>query len=141
MFCTHCGSKNENDGLFCTNCGAPLSSQNAAPAEQPAQPVQPVQPPYYNYNQPQTPVADPAKGMSTASMICGILSLLCVSSIITGSLGIIFGAIAKSKGSKSGMSTAGIICGAIGVALFILFIVVSVTIGMTEDFYSYSYSF
>ncbi len=83
-------------------------------------------PPYQQQNTYQQPAygsaSQPGKGMAIASLICGIVSLICFA-IITGSLGIIFGAIAKNKGCKSGMATAGIICGIIGVAFWLLYMI------------------
>ncbi|MBE5867913.1 MAG: DUF4190 domain-containing protein [Lachnospiraceae bacterium] len=52
-------------------------------------------------------------------MVLGIVSFFCFA-YITGILAVIFGAVAKSKGNRSGMSTAGLICGGIGVVLWIL---------------------
>lgn len=39
---------------------------------------------------------------------------------ITGLLGVIFGAVAKSKGCKSGMATVGIVCGVLGVVFWLI---------------------
>ena len=55
-------------------------------------------------------------------MVLGIISLLCYP-VITGVLAIIFGAVAKSKGCKSGMATAGIVCGIIGLALWLIMLI------------------
>ena len=72
--------------------------------------------PNYGYAPVQPPVADPGKGMAIAAMVLGIISFFCFPAI-TGALGIIFGCVAKGKGSRSGMAIAGIICGAIGIAV------------------------
>ena len=69
----------------------------------------------------------PGKGLAIAGMILGIVSLalFCIPYVnwIAGILGIIFGAIAKSKGCTSGMATTGIILGAIGLGLWLIMLV------------------
>ena len=67
----------------------------------------------------QQPLKQPAHGMAIASMVLGILSIFIIP-IVTGTLGIVLGGVAKSKGNKSGMSTAGIVCGIIGIVGWIL---------------------
>ena len=106
MFCDKCGAQIEAGSTFCGTCGAPV----AAPAQ-----------PTYTAA-PAANTAMPGKGLAIAGMILGIISLLCFP-YITGTLGIIFGGIAKSKGCTSGMATAGIVCGVIGVALWLLMLV------------------
>lgn len=84
-------------------------------------------PPYYQQqNNPymRTPSSQPGYGMAVASMVLGIVSFF-VASLITGCLGIIFGAVAKSKGSRSPMATAGIVCGIISVILGIILMIVN----------------
>lgn len=118
MICKKCGAFNEEGTNFCANCG-----ENLRVAEQVVQPesvVENVVPTGYVQN--PEPVKQPAMGLAIAAMICGIVSFLCFW-YITGPLGIIFGAVAKNKGCKSGMATAGIVCGIIGVALGIVFVV------------------
>ena len=85
----------------------------------------PYQSSYQNANQGYpypNQVPDPGKGFAIASMVCGIVSFFCFA-YITGILGIVFGAVAKSKGSKSNMATAGIVCGIIGIILYVLILI------------------
>ncbi len=143
MMCNRCGAENQAGTRFCTNCGADLMEQTQAeqqaisqqPTYQQADYQQPnyQQPTYQqqyqqqyqqpNYQQPmyQQPMAntDPGRGLAIASLVLGIVSFLCFPAI-TGVLGIVFGGIAKSKGSKSPMAVAGIVCGAIGIVLWIV---------------------
>lgn len=60
-------------------------------------------------------------------MVCGIVSLF-VFAFIAGALGIIFGAVAKSKGCRSGMATAGIVCGVIGAGLYFVMLVSGISL-------------
>lgn len=53
MFCTNCGTKNNDDSRFCCGCGAPLNG--GAPAQAPVQapyPQDQYQQPYGQYQQP-----------------------------------------------------------------------------------------
>ncbi len=147
MICQHCGTNNLDDAKFCIHCGNALAAASPAAPVQPtyepaATPEQPVytQPPMYNqvpYGQtpyPQVPVQpnpDEGKSFAVASLVLGIFSLICCA-VIAGPLGIIFGAIAKSKGYRGGMATAGIICGAIGVGLWLIMIVISSLINLPD---------
>ncbi len=118
MFCKNCGAANEEEARFCTSCGTSLIET-------------PVETPVDTYAEPAPAAAavegvvdnpelkPPANGLAVAGMICGIVSLLCIAAPITGILGLVFGAIARSKGNKSGMATAGIACGAVGIGLFL----------------------
>lgn len=145
MICEKCGTFNNDEAVFCTTCGADLKNQApvapAAPVQQPPYQQAPYQQAPYQQNPYQqnpyqqnpyqqnpyqsVPAAEesmPGKGLAIAGMILGIVSLLCFP-YITGVLGIIFGAIAKSKGCTSGMATTGIILGAIGLGLWLIMLV------------------
>ena len=108
MYCKNCGTNNESNSQFCSNCGASLAN------EQPVVTSAPV------YN--AAPVAQPGKGLAIAGMVCGIVSFFCFG-VILGILAIIFGGVAKSKGYRGGMATAGIACGAIGLALWVIMLI------------------
>lgn len=155
MVCNQCGTDNAPGAGFCAVCGANLNAQApttnpppayyAPPQEQQSYPnySAPVQntynqppyqgqnpyPPQYNYGgQNPVPMEQPGKSMAIASLVCGIISLICFA-IIAGPLGIIFGVIAKNKGYKGGMATAGIVCGAIGVGLWVILMIAGVSMG------------
>ena len=144
MVCTKCGFTNEAEAKFCASCGAalsapvvePVADTYTNPAEAYTAPVQNPAPVYsapYQYSAPAQPIAQPGKGFAIAGMVCGIVSLVCIVPLITGLLGIIFGAVAKSKGFQGGMATAGIACGAIGLGLW-MFSVIIVAIGFSLRF-------
>ncbi len=122
MFCPICGRENNDNAMFCEGCGNALNGAQQAP-QQNAYQQDPYQQNAYqpNYNQAPAP-AQPGKGLAIASLVLGIISFLCFPAI-TGTLGIIFGGVAKSKGFKGGMATAGIVCGVIGVALWLIMLI------------------
>ena len=126
MICDKCGAQLPEGSVFCTSCGSQVTP-----------PVQPQQPnPYQahpNYGAPAEKPAKPGMGLAIAALGLGIISLLCFP-YITGVLGIIFGAVAKSKGCRSGMATAGIACGVVGVALWLLMLVACSGTGMLSLF-------
>ncbi len=141
MICRNCNTNNPDNVKFCARCGAPLFTNNrpdyGAQGYADQRYVNPgyVDPRYadpryadpryanpgygYPYNQPASP---PLQGLAIASMICGIISFFVNLFVfmIPSLLAIIFGAVAKGKGNKSGMATAGIVCGSISLALYIL---------------------
>lgn len=114
MFCDKCGAQIPDGSTFCGTCGSAVSSNQPQAA----------------YNAPAAKV--PGKGLAIAGMVCGILSFFCFAWIL-GTLGIIFGGVAKSKGCNSGMATAGIVCGAIGIALWLLMLVACNGLGLLSS--------
>lgn len=127
MYCPYCGTQSASDTKFCPNCGASLAEENTQNTQNSyEQPVysQPESNPnsYADYQPAYQTDNSNGKGFAIASLVCGILSLFCFAFIL-GTLGIIFGCVARSKGYKGAMSIAGIICGAIGIILWILMLV------------------
>lgn len=134
MYCKYCGTDNASDSKFCSSCGANLEENNAQGANEQPNYSQPdySQPDYSQPNSSQNPYANynPAyqnngqngKGFAIAGLVCGIISLFCFAFIL-GTLGIIFGCVAKSKGYKGGMATAGIVCGIIGIVLWAVMLI------------------
>lgn len=105
MFCSNCGTNNADGATFCANCGAslgatPVQSYNAAPAN----------------------AEQPAKGLSIASLVLGIISLIAFA-IIAGTLAIVFSCVAKKKGNTSKMTTAGLVLGIVGISLWLLMLI------------------
>lgn len=84
------------------------------------------------YQPPMGP--QPGKGLATASVVCGILSLVflimqfslwflifpAIIGLILGIVAIVTGISAKKKGVIGGMATAGLVMGIIGMALNII---------------------
>lgn len=130
MFCKYCGTENASEAKFCTNCGASVEEASAQQADpQPTytqtentqetytQPNQPNYNQYANYN--PAPQSQEGKNYAIAGLVCGIISFFCFAFIL-GTLGIVFGCLARKKGYKGGMSIAAIICGAAGIILWII---------------------
>lgn len=137
MYCKNCGKVNPDNQRFCTGCGTDLlnnvpgatynqaSGFNTAP----------------NFNQgfafgnngmTSSPVNN-GKGFAIAALVLGIVSFFCFG-IIAGVLAIVFGCVAKNKGSTSPMATAGIVCGTIGAALALILTILSFS-GMSFMYY------
>ncbi len=121
MVCNFCGTQNNDDAAFCAGCGASL-----VPAAPEAAPVAPAAPVYYAAPT-AAPAVVPGKGLAIAALVLGIISFFCFP-VITGTLGIVFGGMAKSKGYKGGMAIAGIVCGVIGVALWAIMLAANVSL-------------
>lgn len=110
------------------------------PYAQPYSPPPPVNTPPYSYYSPQQPGYTPVPyaypavphrkndGLAIASLVLGILSIPILlvgdSSVFMGIAGLILGIIAKSKGSGR-MAVAGIVLSSIGLALFVLMLVLA----------------
>jgi len=69
--------------------------------------------------------AEAGKGVAIASLVTGIIGILCCSPCAIAA--IICSIVAKSKGSKSGMATAGLVLGIIGVVIFIINLILIAT--------------
>lgn len=152
MICGKCHQEYDGGMAACPYCGnaTPQPQQPQQPQyeqqgqggqpqyEQPQQPQQPqyeqqyqqqqqYQPPQY---QPQYQQQGVARGMSVASMVCGIVGLvLCwvpFFGLVVNALAIIFYILSR-KETPNGMATAGLVCGIIGI---IVALIVTILIGM-----------
>lgn len=138
--CNSCGAQMNDNDRFCMSCGADQRIENAAPAAEPVTPVaEPVQQTYeapvqqtyeapaqsysYDASSSSIPGEDPAHGLAVASLVLGIIGLLCCTPCSL--VGLILAIVAKSKGSKSGMATAGIVLGAIGIAFSVILLILN----------------
>lgn len=140
MFCTKCGTQNDDNLNFCASCGAPLKEEQPAPQQPAQQPVQPTyqqpvqQPAQPAYQQPGYPVQQPVvpgKGMGIAGMVLGIIGLVLMCfwylGIPCAIIGLILSGLATSKakqvGLKNGMATAGIVCSCIALGFNLIWII------------------
>ena len=103
--------------------------QQPAMNEQGYQPYNPNAYRPYDYTTAPADTTPPANGLAIASLVCGILSLICCGAF-TAIPAIICRVIAKSQGNKNAASTAGIICGGVSLALWVLGIVLGVVFSM-----------
>ena len=82
--------------------------------------------PYGNY--PYGYRNNAGSGLAITAMICGICGLALwwgfVTGIILGTIGVVFGFVARSKGQKNGLSMTGIVTGFIALGLSLLMILV-----------------
>ncbi|MCH5296177.1 MAG: DUF4190 domain-containing protein [Ruminococcus sp.] len=108
------------------------------------QPYQYQQGDQYNQNQPYQyqqyqEQPESGKNFAIASLVMGILSLVCCGSFVFSILGIIFGVISKQRQKENnGMATAGLVLSIIAIALSIIGIIIAVATGIL-DAYAYSY--
>src|SRR5438552_2171811 len=112
MYCFKCGASIPDTSASCPQCGAATAPEGGVtpPATVPAPPQQQNYPPAQAYAGP--PQTD---GKAMASLILGILSVLC-GSFITGIPAVILGHMSKTNIKRSlgrlkgdGMATAGLI--------------------------------
>lgn len=104
MNCPQCGRENPDTSRFCGGCGAPLGSAAPAPAT--------------------TDVPPRTSGLAIASLVFGILGLICILPLVGSIVGLILGILAltsiqRSQGTVGGqtIATAGLVISAIGFVL------------------------
>lgn len=121
MFCYKCGTAMAEDTAVCPQCGAAVAEAPQVPPP-PAAPSQSWPAPQQQYWQ-----AARTDGKATASMVLGILGLLCFWGI-AGVPAVILGHLSKADIKKSGgrlqgegMATTGLITGYVSIALGVLF--------------------
>lgn len=91
--------------------------------------------PVYTVAQPK-----PANGMAIASLVLGILSVLCCclwflgGGIIPGLVGLILAIICFSKGNKGGVAVAGLVLSIIGLVLSVVSIITLIANGTFAEF-------
>lgn len=167
MFCRNCGTELNSDTRFCPNCGtkveaeiqqpatAPIAEDTAACQEPAVAPVEtdtttsqePVAAPVVaDTTVVQQPAVDPGKGMGTAALVLGIVSLAvgilcsclfaCLGGfipLVCGILGIVFGAKASSASKAAGFENksakVGLILSIIGIVMIVIFIIINAIIG------------
>jgi len=145
MTCKHCGAPITAGMKFCENCGNKVEiEETVSKVEETIERVQPeeveVQEPVRTYSEQSAssneapkpaPEVKPAstgngnQGFAIASMVCGIISILCCCcsglGFITAVAALVLGIIAVNKQyDGKGMAIAGIVCGGIGLLIFIL---------------------
>jgi len=81
-----------------------------------------------------------SQGLAIGSLVCGVLSMLCCVSVITGPIGVVLGFIARKKATEepqnyggAGLALAGMITGGIGFVIGIVLIVLQVFFGVLSS--------
>ena len=145
IYCTSCGAENETSAHFCVSCGTKLET----PIQEQEQDTEPLtgdvvsndtqstytyttQSAQTYYSVPEEPKKEGGYiGVAIASLVCGILSLLCCPIACCGSCcgglnvllaiaAIVLGIIALVKAFEGkGMAIAGLVCGGIALVLMI----------------------
>ncbi len=128
MFCSKCGAQIDDQAQFCPQCGTTSPVMAQPPAPPPGPPTQ--QPPYAVPGQyvPQYTPPPPTDGKATASLVLGILSVICFGAL-AGIPAIILGHVSRSNIQKSGgklkgegLALAGLIMGYFSLVISLLFI-------------------
>ncbi len=143
MFCFKCGASMPDTSTVCPQCATPVQTPPVSP--QPASVPNPastsallnpqsapnMQQPQPYYGQQQSPSAQQTDGKATASLVLGILSLLCFS-VLAGIPAIILGHMSKANIRRSmgrlkgeGMATAGLVMGYISAAAIPFILIVA----------------
>ena len=120
---------------------------NTAPQQTPAPQKTPAPQQGGYYFQPPAPQKQPTPGMAIASLVMGILSILCCSGLLSyifGPLGIIFALTApkNEQGERHSLSRTGLICSIVGLVLsvvYFVFLVVGIMTGYFELDTNYYY--
>ena len=133
MFCPNCGANIADGSTVCPQCGKPINApQVPSSAGAPGASSAPAPYPANAYGQPEAP----KEGKATASMVLGILSLLCFG-VLAGIPAIILGHMSRSNIRKSmgrlqggGMALAGLIMGYISVAYTAVIVIIVAAIAI-----------
>ena len=122
-FCTQCGTKIVASWNVCPNCGHQLNSkhiyQQQTQVQVPIQTPSQLQTPYQSYN--YRPRNNNTNGL--VALIFGLLGLFSVIPIIGSIIGIVLGAVGKTKDDDPRMAKAGLVIGIIGIVVWIAFYV------------------
>ncbi len=137
MYCRNCGAKLEDGQKFCPQCGTPTGESKASEASEDSskssgqsgqqeqqyqyqqsydQQAQQNQQQYQQQYQQPYAQDEPGRGDAIASMVLGIIAILCwffgwsaIVSVILAVVGLVLATNAKKKGYTGGMQTAGFV--------------------------------
>lgn len=144
MKCEKCGKQLEENSKFCSNCGEPVKNEtketiieaqkvnNEEIKQESKQKIEntivKVENSENQNNVKQAQIVKEEKqGLSIASLILGIVAILCVFehgilNLMAGILAIIFGAIGRKQGAK-GMGTTGMILGIASLVILVIVVI------------------
>lgn len=122
-FCTQCGTKIVASWNVCPNCGHQLNSkhiyQQQTQVQIPIKTPSQLQTPYQSNN--YRPRNNNTNGL--VALIFGLLGLFSVIPIVGSIIGIVLGAVGKTKDDDPRMAKAGLVLGVIGIVVWITFYV------------------
>lgn len=117
MICKNCGADNPDGSRFCKNCGAELTQGNNSDYSYYKE--EPQQNPYQQHSEPEP---QPGSTLATASLVLGIIGVICwffgysaIISLILGIIGLVLASRARQEGNTSGIRTGGFVCSLIAV--------------------------
>ena len=125
MFCSHCGAQIADGSQFCPNCGKTMTQGSGADGAQNGAPID------FTQNYSADPMAgvnnEEGKPLAIASLVLGIIAVVCcftgigsIVAIICGIIGIVLAGKSKNRGYFGGMRTAGFVLSIIGLVLGVL---------------------
>lgn len=155
MTCKHCGAPIAEGAKFCENCGNKIEVETVettveetykeperveadiveeGPKAQETASSYDSEPTYNNASAAPTAPAGGPIGYSVASLVCGILGILCCCCGIIGFIpsvaGIVLGIVSiKKECEGKGLAIAGIACGGVGAAIFLISTIASLATG------------
>lgn len=89
----------------------------------------------YQYTQYEAQPDQSGRNFAIASLVLSIVSFVCCGNTLCAILGIIFGAISRSRQKENnGMATAGLVISIIVLVLGIVFTIIAAATGMLEAF-------
>ena len=107
------------------------------------QPYQPYQQPYnpnpYGQPVPEPPMTEPGKNVGIASMVLGIVSVVCFFPFVAAIPGLICAIVSMAQGYRKGYSIAGLILSIVGLLICIVWVIYAII--YAQDPYSSSYYF
>ena len=93
--CSECGNVVSERAPICPGCGNPIAASASTPPSAYPTPVAPAP--------PKGSAVAAGNGLSTAGIICGVVSLFLLW-FIFGPLGLILGGVAKSRGEQKAIT-------------------------------------
>lgn len=112
---------------------------NAGNYQQPNYQQTPYQQPPYPGNGYQPVPEQPQHGMAVASLVMGILGVICCGSGLFSILAIVFSSIAKKGGNQEKITSAGMILGIIGLVMCVIATILYFAGLLSVNFYSTTY--
>ena len=132
MFCTNCGTRNDDSARFCGVCGAKMAGQFQAEPQKVEPQVQ--NPMCYPQWQMVRREKTPGMGLGIAGLVMSLVALVLgttwLLSVVFAVLGIVFSAVAMAKAKKvrksNGLAVGGLICGIVAIVIVAIYVIVTI---------------